>query len=121
MMFHPEKDIPSSSGKVIVVTGANAGIGKQTSIELARHCPSQIWVGTRNVQTGNEAVAKIKTATAPGTIVKLLEMFVSSLDSVKAAAKEREPVGQGWKAGREIVGVDGERTRRAYPLKFGMW
>ena len=34
--FNPKTDMPSLAGKVILVTGANNGLGKQSVIEYAR-------------------------------------------------------------------------------------
>ncbi|CAI6331900.1 unnamed protein product [Periconia digitata] len=86
--FNPAVDIPSLAGKVILVTGANAGIGKQTAIELAQHQPAEIWIGARNVQSGNEAASEIKAVASPETIVNVVQMDLSSLASVKTAAKQ---------------------------------
>lgn len=85
--YNPARDIPSLSGKVILITGANSGIGKQTATELSKHNPAQVWVGARNVQAGNDAVSEIKAVASPGTIVKFLQMDLASLSSVKTAAR----------------------------------
>ncbi|KAF2680819.1 NAD(P)-binding protein [Lentithecium fluviatile CBS 122367] len=86
--FDAAENIPSLAGKVILVTGANAGIGKQTALELAKHTPSQVWIGARNVHSGNQAVSEIQAVASPETSVKLLEMDLKSFASVKRAAKQ---------------------------------
>ncbi|KAJ4298820.1 hypothetical protein N0V90_004062 [Kalmusia sp. IMI 367209] len=85
--YNPDKSIPSLSGKVVLVTGANAGIGKQTALDLSKHSPSQVWVAARNVQSGNEAVAEIKTFASPQTSVVFLDLDLASFASVRQAAK----------------------------------
>lgn len=40
--FDPATDIPSLEGRVILITGANSGLGKQASLELAKHQPRTI-------------------------------------------------------------------------------
>ncbi|KUI54772.1 Dehydrogenase/reductase SDR family member 13 [Cytospora mali] len=40
--FDPAKDIPSLEGKVILSTGANEGIGKQSALELSKHNSEEI-------------------------------------------------------------------------------
>lgn len=35
--YNPSKDIPNLKGKVILVTGANAGIGYEAVAELVKH------------------------------------------------------------------------------------
>jgi retinol dehydrogenase-12 len=84
--FNAAKDIPSLAGKVILVTGANAGIGKETARVLAQHSPATLWVGARNVTSGNQAVSEIQDLASAKTLVKLLEMDLTSFASVKRAA-----------------------------------
>ncbi|KLU85162.1 hypothetical protein MAPG_04192 [Magnaporthiopsis poae ATCC 64411] len=58
--FNPDKDIPDQSGKVVLVTGANVGLGKETDIE-------------REVSGSHK-------------IVSFLQLDLTSFDSVKRAA-----------------------------------
>lgn len=84
--FNPNADIPSLDGKVILITGANSGIGKQTAIELAKHDPAQIWIAARNEQSGLEAVQAV-TKTRPSVDVRFVSLDLTSFESIKAAAK----------------------------------
>lgn len=84
--FNPIKDIPSLSGKVILVTGGNIGLGKQSIIEIVRHKPSHIWLAARNLAKAESAVADIKRV-VPGAPIHLLELDLASLESVKKAAR----------------------------------
>jgi len=86
--YNPDKAISSLAGKVVLVTGANAGIGKQTALDLSKHSPTQVWVAARNAQSGMEAVEQIKAAASPETSVQFVELDLSSFASVKSAAKK---------------------------------
>ncbi|KAK6066463.1 short-chain dehydrogenase/reductase [Seiridium cupressi] len=84
--FDPTIDIPSQEGKVILITGANSGLGKQSSLELAKHNPAQIWMASRSPEKGEQAVADVKSQ-VPGAAVTFLELDLSSFESIKKAAK----------------------------------
>jgi NAD(P)-dependent dehydrogenase (short-subunit alcohol dehydrogenase family) len=84
--FNPTTDIPSLEDKVILITGANSGLGKQSSLELAKHNPAQIWMAARSPDKGQAAVAEVKSQ-VPGATVVFLELDLSSFDSIKKAAK----------------------------------
>ncbi|KAL6408680.1 putative short-chain dehydrogenase reductase protein [Ilyonectria robusta] len=84
--FTPANDIPSLSGKVILVTGSNTGLGKQSIIDLARHNPSQIWLAARSLEKAQGAITDIK-AQVPTAPIHPLQLDLASLDSIKAAAK----------------------------------
>ena len=85
--FTPDKDIPSLAGKVLVITGANGGLGYQSLIHLAKHRPSVIYLCARSRAKYDAAMRGI-TAAVPdaSTFVKYLELDLSSLASVAAAA-----------------------------------
>ncbi|KAM5354836.1 hypothetical protein ACJ41O_001482 [Fusarium nematophilum] len=84
--FRPEEDIPSLAGKVILVTGGSAGLGKQSVLELARHRPSLVWLAARSLDKAKIAVDDIAKQ-VPGVTIKVLELDLSSLESVQNAAK----------------------------------
>ncbi|KAK7585701.1 hypothetical protein V3481_011987 [Fusarium oxysporum f. sp. vasinfectum] len=46
--FNP-KDMPSLEGKVILVTGATAGLGKEAVLQFAHHNPQRIYLCGRNL------------------------------------------------------------------------
>ncbi|KAL6401172.1 hypothetical protein AUP68_16898 [Ilyonectria robusta] len=83
--FNPTRDIPPLTGKVILVTGGNSGLGKQSILELAKHRPSQIWLAARSADKANEAVAEIKKEVVDVSI-KALQLDLASLSSVRNAA-----------------------------------
>lgn len=83
--FDPEKDIPSLVGKVILVTGGNAGLGKQSVLEFSRHKPKQIWLASRSLEKAKAAADEIKQQ-VPDAPITLLELDLGSFDSVKKAS-----------------------------------
>ncbi|CAI6089580.1 unnamed protein product [Clonostachys chloroleuca] len=85
--FNPATDIPDLSGRVILVTGGNTGLGKQYSLELCRHNPAQVWLVARNLDKAQAAVAEIQSQ-VPGAPIEILEIDLSSLSSVEKAARE---------------------------------
>lgn len=85
--FDPRTDVPLLSGKTILVTGGNTGLGKQSIIELARHKPSEIWLTSRDLNKGEAARRDIE-GQVPGAVIRVLQLDLSSLDSVEAAAQE---------------------------------
>lgn len=83
--FNPVKDIPSLAGKVILVTGGNSGLGKQSVLDFARHEPREIWLAARNADKARHAVKEIQQE-VPGAPIKILELDLTSFESVKQAA-----------------------------------
>src|SRR5262245_60500450 len=84
--FNPERDIPSLEGQVILVTGGNIGLGKQCILEYARHNPAQVWLAARNLDKAKAAVDEIQQQLPNPAPIKLVELDLSSIESVKKAA-----------------------------------
>ncbi|KAJ2919177.1 hypothetical protein MD484_g1196, partial [Candolleomyces efflorescens] len=78
-------DIPDLSGKVIIVTGANTGVGKETAKALLNH-NAKVYIATRNREKTESAIQDLKTETGKEAI--FLKLDLASLKSVKAAAEE---------------------------------
>jgi NAD(P)-dependent dehydrogenase (short-subunit alcohol dehydrogenase family) len=85
--FHPSKDIPSLQGKVIIITGANGGLGYESLLYLVHHSPAKVYLCARS-QSKYDAAMKGITAAVPDApaFVKFLQIDLTSLESVKAAA-----------------------------------
>jgi NAD(P)-dependent dehydrogenase (short-subunit alcohol dehydrogenase family) len=79
-------DIPDQTGRVAVITGANTGLGYETALALAEH-GAHVVLAVRNVDKGKDAAARI-TAASPGADVELQELDLTSLDSIRAAARQ---------------------------------
>ncbi|KIW72289.1 hypothetical protein PV04_00494 [Phialophora macrospora] len=86
--FVPDNDIEDLTGKVILVTGGNTGIGKETILQLAKHNPRKLFLAARAQSKAQDAIADIKSGISPKTIdIEYLPLDLSSLASVKAAAE----------------------------------
>jgi NAD(P)-dependent dehydrogenase (short-subunit alcohol dehydrogenase family) len=81
-------DIPSQLGRVVVITGANSGIGLVTARELAR-AGAHVIMACRDTTKGESAAATIRAA-IPNVKLEVDALDLASLDSVRAFA-ERYP------------------------------
>lgn len=72
-------DIPSQTGRSVVITGTG-GLGYEDALALAR-AGAEVIVAGRNRQKGADAVAQVKAA-APGADIKFEQVDLASLKSV---------------------------------------
>jgi NAD(P)-dependent dehydrogenase (short-subunit alcohol dehydrogenase family) len=79
-------DIPDQSGRTVVVTGANTGIGYHTAAALA-FSGARVVLAVRNLDKGNAARSRI-VAAKPEVDVTLTQLDLGSLASVRRAADE---------------------------------
>lgn len=77
-------DIPDLSGKTIVVTGGNSGIGYEAALEFARK-HADVILACRDLGKARTAAARI-AASAPGAKVGVMELDLSNLASVRGFA-----------------------------------
>lgn len=102
--FDLEKHIPSLDGKAILVTGGtcklndpacatlmsntgNAGLGKETILQLAKHHPKEIFLVVRTQLKAEDAIQEIKKA-VPKSNILYIKLDLTSFKSVKEAAEE---------------------------------
>lgn len=79
-----EGDVPDQSGRVVVITGANTGIGYETAAVLA-YRGAHVVLAVRNLEKGNAALARI-VAASPRADVTLQQLDLTSLDAIRSAA-----------------------------------
>ncbi|EJF65172.1 NAD(P)-binding protein [Dichomitus squalens LYAD-421 SS1] len=78
-------DMPNLSGKVMIVTGGNTGIGKETVKALLSH-GAKVYMAARNETKAQAAIAELCRETGREAI--FLRLDLADLQSVKAAARE---------------------------------
>ena len=77
-------DMPDQTGRTALVTGANSGLGFQTSLELARH-GARVLMACRNPARAEAARGRLRLE-VPNAAVELVAMDLASLASVEKAA-----------------------------------
>lgn len=78
-------DIPDLNSTRAVVTGANSGLGLQTTLELARH-GAEVTMACRNRERGEAALAQVRAQLGPAAAVELKLLDLADLASVYAFA-----------------------------------
>src|ERR1700730_12119108 len=78
------KDIPPQTGKRIIVTGANSGIGWHTALELAR-AGAEVTITARSEAKADDAAVRIRRQ-APNARLKTAILDLADLATVRAFA-----------------------------------
>ena len=114
-------DIPDQSGRVAIVTGANGGLGLETTRELARK-GAHVVMAVRDRQKANLAEADIRN-TVPDAALELVSMDLSSQASVRAAAErilsDHERVDL-LVNNAGVMGIPERKTSDGYEMQFGV-
>ena len=76
--------IPSQTGRRILITGANSGIGYYAALELARH-GAHVLLACRDRSRGETALSRLRTE-APGASAELLQLDLASQASIRQVA-----------------------------------
>jgi len=77
--------IPDQTGRTVIVTGANSGLGLATTGQLARR-GAHVIMAVRNEAKGRQALAGLADA-QPGASLELRQLDLADLDSVRAFAQ----------------------------------
>ena len=78
--------LPSQEGRTIIVTGANTGLGYETTITLAKK-GAKVIMACRNVSKANKAKKSIEKQ-VPKADLEVMEIDLSNLNSVRKFAQE---------------------------------
>ena len=84
--------LPTQSGKTVVVTGGNAGIGYFVSEQLAAS-GARVVMASRSEQKAAAAAASIR-ARVPGAVVDFVRLDLSSLGTIREAAEKLRKLGR---------------------------
>ncbi|TFK24421.1 NAD(P)-binding protein [Coprinopsis marcescibilis] len=79
-------DIPDLSGQVIIVTGANTGIGEETVKALLQH-KAKVYLAARSQDKAEQAIQDLKQQTG-GKEAIFLKLDLADFKSVKSGAEE---------------------------------
>jgi len=79
-------DIPDQTGKTVVITGANNGLGLQAATALAA-AGARIILACRNQTTGRQALERVRTA-GPGAEHHLVPLDLADLGDVRESAAD---------------------------------
>jgi len=78
-------DIPDLTGKVILITGGNSGVGKETAKQLLVH-NAKVYLAARSAQRATEAIDDLEKETGKRAI--FLQLDLSDILAVRRSAQE---------------------------------
>ena len=114
-------NIPDQSGRVVLVTGGNRGLGFHTCRGLAAK-GAQVLLACRSIQRGEQAAAAIRQE-LPQADVTVVELDLADLGSVQACA---ETLHRGWERldllinNAGVMAIPRQETAQGFEMQFGV-
>ena len=81
-----KQQMKDQRGKIILITGANTGIGYETALALCE-AGAHVIMACRNLEKAKQAQSEIEAKKGKGSI-EIAELNLASLDSVSAFSKK---------------------------------
>ena len=79
--------VSSLTGKVILITGATAGLGVETARAL-HETGAKLYITARNAKKAEQVIKDITSTSSSKIPISIIQLDLSSLKSVRAAAEE---------------------------------
>jgi len=116
-------DTPDLTGKVMIVTGGNAGIGKETARVLLAH-NAKVYIACRSAEKAKEAASALKQATGKtDTDLVVLSLDLADLGSIKASVAEflrkETRLDVLFNSGGVMAPPISQTTKHGHDLQFG--
>jgi len=80
------EEVPDQTGKTVIITGGNNGIGKETAKVLLSK-GAKVYIASRSEERSQQAIEELKRETGKESVF-FLKLDLADLVSVKAAAEE---------------------------------
>jgi NAD(P)-dependent dehydrogenase (short-subunit alcohol dehydrogenase family) len=106
-------DIPDQTGRRIVITGGNSGIGKWAATQLAR-AGAQVMIAVRDLTRGRQAASEI------GASAEVCELDLADLSSVRAFAEQDTRPIDVLINNAGLMAPPLGRTKDGFELQFGV-
>ncbi|EEQ30230.1 putative secondary metabolism biosynthetic enzyme [Microsporum canis] len=120
--FRPDRNIIDQSGKVILITGGNTGLGMETVLELVKHQPARIYLAARNERKAWEAINFIQFQLTYEADIRYLPLDLSSFKSIREAVRlftsECDRLDT-LILNAGVMGMDSYTTVDGYEVQFG--
>jgi NAD(P)-dependent dehydrogenase (short-subunit alcohol dehydrogenase family) len=114
------KDLPDLSGKRIIVTGGNSGIGFQAAAEFAKKGASVV-LACRSIEKARAAAAQIASG-HPRAEVEIVELDLARLESVRNFARTFQAKHQYLHVlcnNAGVMALPHRRTADGFEMQFG--
>jgi NAD(P)-dependent dehydrogenase (short-subunit alcohol dehydrogenase family) len=116
-----DTDVPPLAGRLVVVTGANSGLGFGLTGRLAA-AGAEVVMAVRNREKGERAMETLR-AQNPDAQLRLLDLDLASLESVGSAARSLLDDGRGIDILINNAGImavpEHQTTAEGFELQFG--
>ncbi|KAI0253325.1 NAD(P)-binding protein [Lactifluus subvellereus] len=114
-------DVPDQTGKTVIITGGNSGIGKETARVLLSK-GAKVYIATRSEEKSQRAIEDLKKDTGKESIY-FLKLDLSDLATIKVAAEEfigkESELHTLYNNGGVMNTPIDQVTRQGYDMQFG--